>query len=105
MLIPASLLVHSVTVRPLLGNSSTGELFGPAFQLRCMAQGGVRKVRAPDGTEKVSSLTLYAALSAFALVPTGSEVDHNGDTTKVIVSIPHNDAGLGTPQHTEVVCE
>lgn len=105
MLIPTRYLVHTVTVRPFLGNSSTGKVFGPAFPLQCMAQGGVRKVRAPDGSEKVSSLTLYAALDAFALVPTGSEVDHNGDTTEVIVSIPHDDAGLGTPQHTEVVCE
>jgi hypothetical protein len=105
VLIPTYLLVHSVTVRPLLGNSSTGKVFGPAFPLQCMAQGGIRKVRAPDGSETVSSLTLYAGLDAFDLIPTGSEVDHNGDTTEVIVCIPHNDGGLGTPQHTEVVCE
>lgn len=105
MLIPTRYLVHAATVRPLLGNSSTGKVFGPAFTLPCMAQGGVRKVRAPDGNERVSSLTLYAALTAFDLIPTGSEVDHNGDTTEVIVCIPHNDGGLGTPQHTEVVCE
>jgi len=70
-----------------------------------MAQGGVRMVRAPDGNEKVSSLTLYADLDAFAQVPAGSQVIHNGDTTAVIVCIPHDDGGLGTPQHTEVVCE
>lgn len=105
MRLPSRYLVHSVTVRPLLGRSSTGPVFGPAFSLQCMAQGKVRLVRGPDGNETTSSLTLYAALEAFDSVPSGSEVDHNGDTTTVITRIRHDDGGLGAPQHTEVVCE
>lgn len=105
MRLPARFLVHTVTVRPWLGRSSTGDVFGPAFSLRCMAQGGVRLVRAPDGRERVSQLTLFTALEDAALIPPGSEVDHNGDTTTVLTCIPHDDGGLGAPQHTEVVCE
>lgn len=105
MRIPTRFLVHTVTVQPLLGRSSTGPMFGPAFELRCMAQGGIRKVRAPDGSEVVSSLTLYAALEAFAQVPVGSQVTHNGDDTVVIAAIPHDSGDLPTPQHLEVVCE
>lgn len=105
MKLPARYLVHTVTVRPLLGRSSTGPVFGPAFSLPCMAQGGIRQVRGPDGQQTVSSLTLYADLVRRADVPPGSEVDHNGDTTTVINAIPHDDGGLGSPQHLEVVCE
>lgn len=103
MKLPGRFLVHSVTVRPLLGRSSTGPLFGAAFTLPCMAQGGARMVRDADGVERVSTLTLYAGLDVD--VPPGSEVDWRGDTTTVMVSIRHDDGNLGAPQHTEVVCE
>lgn len=105
MRIPASLLVHTVTVRPFLGQSSTGPVYGDAFTLRCMAQGGARLVRNSDGDQVVSSLTLYAAPGTAVAVPAGSEVDHAGDTTTVLSAIEHDDGGLGAPQHTEVVCE
>ncbi|WP_408895940.1 hypothetical protein ACJ5H2_13570 [Nocardioides sp. R1-1] len=92
-------------MKPYAGRSSTGPIYGAPFALQCMAQGGVRQVRGPDGNERVSSLTLYAPLEAFGQVPAGSQVTHNGDTTTVILCIPHDDGGLGTPQHTEVICE
>lgn len=96
---------HTVTVRPYAGQSSTGAVFGDPFTLQCMAQGKRRLVRAGDGSETLSSLTLYAEHGKAALVPAGSEVDWNGDTTTVLDSTDHDDGGLGAPQHTEVVCE
>lgn len=105
MKLPARFMPHTVTVKPFTGRSSTGPVYGVPFSLACMAQGGVRMVRGPDGQERTSQLTLYAGLEAFDLVPAGSVVTHNGDDTTVIVCIPHDDGGMGTPQHAEVVCE
>lgn len=105
MRIPAQLLVHTVTVRPYLGRSSSGDLYGPAFEWACMAQGGPRIVKGPDGAELVSTLTLYGAPNEAGLLPAGSEVDHAGDTTTVLSAINHDSGGLGAPDHTEVVCE
>lgn len=105
MRIPDTLLVHAVQVRPYLGNSSTGPLFGAEFTLQCMAQGKRRLVRAADGSERLSSLTLYAAPGSADEVPPGSEVDWQGDTTVVMGATDHDSGGLGAPDHTEVVCE
>ena len=105
MKIPDRFLVHTVTVRPYRGRSSTGPVFGPAFQLKCMAQGKRRLVRDGDGAETLSSLTLFCAPGQAAAVPPGSEVDWQGDTTAVLDATDHDDGGLGAPQHTEVVCE
>jgi hypothetical protein len=103
--IPTRYLVHSVVVRPFTGRSSTGPVFGTAFDLPCMAQGKRRMVKDNDGAEQLSTLTLYAPPGQAATVPPGSEVDWNGDTTTVLDATDHDDGGLGTPQHTEVVCE
>lgn len=105
MRIPTRYLVHTVTVRPYRGTSSTGPLYGDAFPLQCMAQGRRRLVRAGDGSEALSSLTIVTAPGQAELIPPGSEVDWRGDTTTVLDSIEHDDGGLGAPQHTEVVCE
>lgn len=105
-MIPAELLVHTVTVEPRTGTSSTGPVFGAPFELDVMRQGGNRLVRDTDGTEKVSSVTLYAAPGQAAAVPAGSRVTlDNGGVTTVMASIDHDSGGLGAPDHTEVVCE
>lgn len=103
--IPDEYLVHEVTVRPLTGRSSSGPVLGAAFTLDCLADGKRRLVRGPDGSQKLSSLTLYAAPGQASLVPAGSEVDWQGDTTTVIGSTDMDSGGLGAPDHTEVVCE
>lgn len=105
MRIPDRLLVHTVTVRPYEGRSSSGAIYGEAFTLQCNAQGSRRMVRASDGSESLSSLTLYCAPGQAAQVPPGSEVDWQGDTTTVIGATDHDSGGLGAPDHTEVVCE
>lgn len=96
---------HTVTVRPYRGDSSTGPLYGAPFTLKCMAQGKRRMVRAANGTESLSSLTLITEHGKADLIPAGSEVDWRGDTTTVLDCIAHDDGGMGTPQHTEVVCQ
>lgn len=105
MRIPERFLVHTVTVRPYAGRSSVGDVYGEPFTLKCMAQGKRRLVRASDGAETLSSLTLVCAPDQAATVPPGSEVQWKGDTTTVLDATDHDDGGLGAPQHTEVVCE
>lgn len=105
MRLPSRFLVHTVTVRPYLGESSTGPVYGAAISLSCMAQGSRRLVRNKDGAEVLSTLTLYAAPGETDRVPVGSEVDWRGDTTTVLVSTEQDDGGLGAPQHSEVACE
>ena len=105
MRVPAFLLVHTVTVRPYEGRSSSGAVYGEDFTLSCMAQGQRRLVRDNDGSESLSSLTLYCAPGLAATIPPGSEVDWQGDTTTVIGATDHDSGGLGAPDHTEVVCE
>lgn len=105
MKIPDSLLVHTVTVKPLLGESSNGKVWGTAFTLPCMAQGQIRRIRNPEGDTVVSTLTLFAEPGQAAAIPTGSIVQWRGADREVLVSVEHDDGGLGAPQHTEVACQ
>lgn len=103
--LPSYLLVHTVTVRPYAGRSSTGPVYGTAFTFRCMARGKRRMVRDSSGTERLSELTLYGAPLQASTVPPGSVVTWQGDDTEVIAAIDQDSGGLGAPDHTEVVCE
>lgn len=105
MRLPASLMPHTVQVRPYAGESSRGPVFGDTFTLQCMAQGKRRMVRDNDGAEKLSSLTLFCAPGSADLVPPGSEVTWQGDTTTVVDATDHDAGSLPVPAHTEVVCE
>lgn len=105
MRIPARFLVHTVTVKPYTGRSSSGPRYGTPFTLVCMAQGARRWVRGTDGTQLLSTLSLYAAPGQASVVPAGSQVVWNGATTTVIASSDRDSGGLGAPDHTEVVCE
>lgn len=103
MQIPASLLVHTVPLTPLLGEGSNGPLWGTPVDLQCMAQGGLRLLRTIDGDTVTAALTLYCAPGTVAA--TGSRVTWDGGTWTVVQSIPHDDGDLGTPQHVEVICQ
>lgn len=105
MRIPPALLVHSVTVKPYAGRSSTGSVYGAPFALECMAQGARRWVRSADGTESLSTLTLYTAPGQAATIPPGSVVTWSGGVTTVMAAIDQDSGGLGAPDHTEVVCQ
>lgn len=106
MSLPAFLLVHSVTVKPYAGRSSRGVVYGTPFTLKCMAQGGSRIVKAADGTDKVASLTLYAAHGQASAVPALSQVTWGAVTGTVLASYDRDSGGLaGDAEHTEVVCE
>lgn len=105
-MIPQWLLVHTVTVEPLTGRSSTGKLYGPPVPLRCMAQDARRLVRNPAGDEVLSTLTLYANPGTTATVPAGSRVTYGGRRTEVISASERDSGGLAADaEHAELVCE
>lgn len=104
--IPEFLLVHTVTVEPLTGRSSTGKLYGASFPLKCMAQGARRQVRNSLGDEVLSTLTLYAAPGQAATVPAGSRITWAGVPTEVIAAADRDSGGLAADaEHTEVMCQ
>jgi hypothetical protein len=103
--IPEQFLVHTVTVTPYAGRSSSGPVYGTPFDLTCMRQGGRRWVRQPDGTQGMATLTLYAAPLQAATIPPGSKVTWSGGSATVMQSIDHDSGSLGAPDHTEVVCQ
>lgn len=104
--IPARYLeTHTVSVRPYLGETSTGPKYGDPVDLPCMAQGKRRLVRNSDGDQVLSTLTLFTTPERADVAPAGSEVTWRGDTTTVIAGGLVDGGGLPTPDHGEVVCE
>lgn len=108
MQLPPWLRPHTVTIEPVTGRSPYGNTYGAGVPVRCNWQGGVRLVRATDGTEVTASGTAYAALN-----PPGLPADladarvttPDGKVTYVIAVIRHDDGGLGGWQHTEIACQ
>lgn len=105
MRVPRRFLVHSVTVKPAAGETSTGQAYATPFPLQCFRQAKRRLVRDSDGNEVLSTLTLVAAPGQAATIPPGSQVTWSGGTTTVVASIDQDSGGLGAPDHTEVQCE
>ena len=101
MLIPSSLLTHTVWVEPFLGNSATGPRYGPASEVRCFVEEKTRLVRDPGGEEVTSSSTFYARPTA--VCPAKSRVTlPSGRKTTVIEALRQEGGGLPTPDHLEV---
>ncbi|MFD6421553.1 hypothetical protein [Streptomyces sp. NPDC060198] len=102
--IPRRFLRHRIVVEPYLGRSSTGDLYGPAVEVRCLLDEKTRNVRTPGGDVVVSSSTAYAYPGTKA--PPKSRVTlPDGRKTKVIQDAPRDSGGLGTPDHVEIQLE
>lgn len=106
--IPAFLLIHSISVEPYLGQAGDGsELFGPAAAVPCFVDEKVRRVRTPNtststGDEVLSEATAYAALATDA--PPGSRVQlPTGRTTYVLQALRRDGGSLPVPSHLEIV--
>lgn len=102
--IPAWLLVHTISVEAVEGESPYGPTFAAPVDVACNWQGDVRLVRAADGTEVVSNGTAFVALDG-PPIPPGSRITSPDGTTYVIATLRHDDAGLGGWQHREVICQ
>lgn len=102
--IPGWLLRHRVTVEPYEGDSAYGPVYGPTVVVRALVRPGVRMVRAPDGSEVVSSVACFARRGLTC--PPGSRLTlPDGRVTTVITVLDQDGAGLPTPDHVEVQAE
>jgi hypothetical protein len=104
MEVPDWLLVHTVTVEPQTGTGPYSDQYGPAVPVQCFVNYTRQLVRNQAGAEVVSEATVYTTLDQTPLFPLDSRVTlPDGSVAYVIKSSPHNDGGMGAPQHLEVV--
>lgn len=99
--IPAFLLRHQVTIRPLLGEGPFGPAFGDPVTVRCFVDERRRLVRGPTGSEVVSEATVYALPGT--VCPVGSMVMlPSGREASALAVGDHDGGGLPTPDHMEI---
>ncbi|MGW8988719.1 hypothetical protein ACWGRF_02090 [Streptomyces zhihengii] len=99
--LPGFLLRHTVTVEAYEGASAYGPQYAAAEAVRCFLDEGTRTVKAADGTDVVSSGTLYAPLDT-ACPPESRVTLPDGRTSVVIAALRRDGGGLPTPDHLEV---
>lgn len=99
--IPAFVLVHTVTIEAYLGDSANGPRYGAPVTARALVEETVRTVRNAQGEEVVSSTTVYM-LPTQACPPESRVTTPSGRVASVITSTPHDGGGLPTPDHREV---
>lgn len=102
--IPAWTLIHRVQVERYLGTGPSGPAYGPAVEVRCLAEDKTRLVRSPSGDEVVSTTTFYSMPGTVA-PPKSRVLLPSGRRTKVIACYDRDGGQLGTPNHTEVHLE
>lgn len=97
--------VHTVSVEPFEGESGYGgTIYGAPVDVACFVDETTRMVRATDGSEVVSSSTVYAGPDA--PITNGSRVTlPSGDTTVVVATSRHDSGPLDLPDHLEAACE
>lgn len=98
--------VHSVTVKPKLGEGSYGPVFGDPLSVMCFVDENQRLVRDSEGSEVVSTTSIYTDNSHVESFKVGSEVTlPTGDTTSVLAANNRTSGPLGLPDHLEVNLE
>lgn len=99
-------MVHTVGVRTLTGEGSYGPIYADSVSVSgVMVDETTRLVRSGDGSEVVSSTTIYGPLDTAAVFTVGSRVTlPSGDETTVLSRSVHSLPGLGLPEHVEVAC-
>lgn len=102
--IPTWVLVHRVTVRPHLGQTSVGDAYGPEFEMPCWCRRKKRLVgTAETGQSQVLESVLRAPLSFLSRVPVESII-RLPDGTEGVVSLvsEQSDGGFGGWQHAKI---
>jgi hypothetical protein len=87
--------VNTVTVSPYLGTGVKGPTYGAPVQVACWIEDEVKLVRHPDGSEVVSSASIYLPLSSAGNFPTGSKVVTPSRTAFVITNNRFDSGTLG----------
>jgi hypothetical protein len=83
----------SVTITPLLGEGGAGPVYGPAVKIRCRANPVRQLVRAADGEEVISELTLYVIPSDADPITPKSLVTYAGRDSVVLTVAPFDRPG------------
>lgn len=100
----ADFMVHTVTVRTLLGSGGMGDVYAEPIVLSVFADDKRRLVRAPDATQVISETTVYDVDTAHGpLFAPGSEVDLPSGRTATVITVAVRTSGpLDLPDHVEV---
>lgn len=93
------MLNQTVTIRPYLGNSAYGPIYGPEFSAKCRIEVVRKKVTDREGNEVVGNARAF--FSPDVDPPVESEIVWDGRTYEVIES--RRQYGLRDPSHTEVI--
>ncbi|WP_067184620.1 hypothetical protein [Microtetraspora niveoalba] len=101
--IPRFLLRHTAMVEPLIGEGPFGPAYGTPVEVRCFIDEKRSLVRDAEGSEVVSSTTVYMPIDT--VCPVGSRVSANGRTSTVLTSSRRDGGGLPTPDHLEVALQ
>lgn len=101
--LPPFLLRHTAVIEPYQGAGPAGPVYGPPVTVKCFCDDQRRLVRNGDGTEVISSATVYCPLDTTA--PAESRVTVNGKTSTVFTTYRRDGGGLPTPDHLEVVLQ
>jgi hypothetical protein len=101
--LPGFLLRHTAVIEPYEGTGPFGPKFGAPVTVSCFCDDQRRLVRGGDGTEVISSATVYCPLDTIA--PAESRVTVNGKTSTVFTAYRRDGGGLPTPDHLEVVLQ
>lgn len=96
---------HTVTLEAHAGPGAYGDVYDPPAELSGVVVDQKRRlVRAPNGSQVVSSTTVYAPLGTAC--PDRSRITlPDGQQTLVITTAPRDGAGLDVPEHLEITCE
>ncbi|MFE5777082.1 hypothetical protein [Brachybacterium sp. NPDC056505] len=95
--------IHEVTVDTFTGGGAWGDTYEPTSDpIPCYRDDTRQLVRDADGTEVVSSATVYAALAAAPVFTVGSLVHLPGRDAQVIGCNARDGDALGLPSHVEV---
>lgn len=105
MTFPASMFVHTATVKTYQGETATGPSFAAQVADACLIEEDTRLVASASGEQVTSGATLYARRSSSALYMPGSEVTSSvlpGRTARVINAQVYDSGALGLPDHIQV---
>jgi hypothetical protein len=101
--IPASLLVHSVTIEPYTGTNSMGEpVYSTGVTVAAFVDDKRQLVRAATGEEVTSEATVIVARGA--VCPVESRITlPSGRTARVIKAMDRDGGTLPVPSHLEIL--
>lgn len=96
---------HTIRVEAYRGAGSTGPVYvQPVTVTPCYCDDKRRLVRASDGDQVISEITVYAPPGTVA--PPGSRIMLPGGRVTTVITIAARDAaGLPLPKHVEIVCQ